>query len=80
MKQKHFILITALTAFSLAFSLPAFAQRGHGGGAGHGASGMASSHGESNGNGSAMNHTDLSHASPSTVLRDRKSTRLNSSH
>ncbi|HKW31769.1 MAG TPA: hypothetical protein VJN92_02110 [Candidatus Acidoferrum sp.] len=69
MKHKHFVLITALTTFSLAFSLPALAQRGHGGGppAGHGPgmenSGAGSAHG-----GEAMNHTDMSHASPSTVL------------
>lgn len=70
MKHKHFVLITALSAFSLAFSLPALAQRGHGGGppAGHGP-GMANSGGpNSNANGNAMNHTDMSHASPSTVL------------
>ena len=71
MKHKHFVLIMAFTTMSLAFSLPALAQRGHGGGApagagmGHGSSGAANSHaGGSNG----MTHTDMSHASPSTVL------------
>lgn len=68
MKHKHFILITALTSMSLAFSLSALAQHGHGGGppAGHGPS-MANSNG-SGPNSNAMNHTDMSHASPSTVL------------
>ena len=73
MKHKHFVLITAMSAFSLAFSLPALAQRGHGGGppagspaAGHGP-GMASSNG-SGPNSNTMGHTDMSHASPSTVL------------
>lgn len=68
MKHKHFVLITAMSAFSLAFSLPALAQRGHGGGppAGHGP-GMANSSGP-NANSNAMGHTDMSHASPSTVL------------
>ena len=66
MKHKHFVLITAMSAFSLAFSLPALAQHGHGGGppAGHGPS-------MSNGNGpnsNSMGHTNMSHASPSTVL------------
>lgn len=66
MKHKQFILITAI---AFAFSSPAFAQRGHGGGppAGHGPSGAAnSSAGGPNAN--AMSHTDMSHASPSTVL------------
>lgn len=68
MKHKHFVLITALTTMSLAFSLPALAQHGHGGGppAGHGP-GMANSSG-SGPNSNAMSHTDMSHASPSTVL------------
>ncbi len=68
MKHKHFVLITAMTAMSLAFSLPALAQHGHGGGppAGHGP-GMANSSG-SGPNSNAMSHTDMSHASPSTVL------------
>lgn len=66
MKHKHFVLITALTSMSLAFSMPALAQHGHGGGAaaGHGA-GMGNS---SSPNSNAMSHTDMSHASPSTVL------------
>lgn len=66
MKHKHFVLITALTTTSLAFSMPALAQRGHGGGppAGHGP-GMANSSGP---NSNAAGHTDMSHASPSTVL------------
>ena len=66
MKHKHFVLITALTSMSLAFSLPALAQRGHGGGppAGHGPGAENSSGPNSN----AMSHTDMSHASPSTVL------------
>jgi hypothetical protein len=70
-KHKHFVLITAMSAFSLVFSLPALAQRGHVGGppagspgAGHGP-GMENSSGH---NSNAMGHTDLSHASPSTVL------------
>ena len=69
MKHKHFVLITALTTMSLAFSLPALAQHGHGGGppAGHGP-GMANSGAGSAHGGDAMNHTDMSHASPSTVL------------
>ncbi|HEY6945039.1 MAG TPA: hypothetical protein VI431_07845, partial [Candidatus Acidoferrum sp.] len=64
MKHKHFVLITAVM---FAFSSPAFAQHGHGGGppAGHGPSGMANSSGP---NSNAMSHTDMSHASPSTVL------------
>ena len=71
MKHKHFVLITALTSMSLAFSMPALAQRGHGGGApagppaGHGP-GSANSSGSGNSN--TMSHTDMSHASPSTVL------------
>lgn len=66
MKHKHFVLITALTSMSLAFSLPALAQHGHGGGppAGHGPGAENSSGPSSN----AMSHTDMSHASPSTVL------------
>lgn len=66
MKHKHFVLITAFTAMSLAFSLPALAQHGHGGGAaaGHGA-GMGNASGP---NSNAMGHTNMSHASPSTVL------------
>lgn len=66
MKHKHFVLITALTTMSLAFSMPALAQRGHGGGPppGHGP-GMGNSSGP---NSNAMSHTDMSHASPSTVL------------
>lgn len=66
MKHKHFVLITALTAMSSAFSMPALAQRGHGGGppAGHGP-GMENSSGR---NSNAVSHTDMSHASPSTVL------------
>lgn len=69
MKHKQFVLITALTTFSLAFTVPAFAQRGHGGGppAGHGPGMGNSSEGSAN-RGDAMNHTDMSHASPSTVL------------
>ena len=67
MKHKHFVLITAVM---FAFSSPAFAQRGHGGGgppAGHGSSGAANPHGsESSAN--AAGHTDMSHASPSTAL------------
>ena len=62
MRHEHFVLITAVM-----FASSAFAQRGHGGGppAGHGP-GMANS---SAGNkGDAMNHTDMSHASPGTVL------------
>lgn len=63
MKHKQFILITAI---AFAFSSPALAQRGHGGGppAGHGP-GMENSSGP---NSNAMSHTDMSHASPSTVL------------
>jgi len=62
-KHKQFILITAI---AFAFSSPALAQRGHGGGppAGHGP-GMENSSGP---NSNAMSHTDMSHASPSTVL------------
>lgn len=64
MKHKHLIVVTALM---FAFSSPAFAQRGHGGGPppGHGPSGMTNS-GASEAN--AMSHTDMSHASPSDVL------------
>ena len=71
MKHKHFVLITAFTTMSLAFSLPALAQRGHGGGPpagagmGHGSSGAAN---PSGGGSNGMSHTDMSHASPSTVL------------
>lgn len=66
MKHKHFVLITALTSMSLAFSMPGLAQHGHGGGppAGHGP-GMENSSGP---NSNAMGHTDMSHASPSAVL------------
>lgn len=67
MKHKHLVLIVALT---FAFSSPALAQRGHGGGspASHVAMGSGnSSHGEGN-SGEATNHMDMSHASPSTVL------------
>lgn len=71
MKHKHFVLITALTTFSLAFSLPALAQHGHGGGppagspaAGHGPSGAAGS----NAGGSNSGAMNMSHASPSIVL------------
>ena len=64
MKHKHFILLTAI---AFAFSSPALAQRGHGGGppAGHGPSGAAN---PSGGGSNGMSHTDMSHASPSTVL------------
>src|SRR5689334_8912756 len=53
---------------TFAFSSPALAQHGHGGGppAGHGPS-MANSTG-SGPNSNAMSHTNMSHASPSTVL------------
>jgi hypothetical protein len=77
-KHKHFVLITALTSMSLAFSLPALAQHGHGGApagppAGHGPSmtnpSAASAH---SGNTNTMTHTDMSHASPSTVLSHNK--------
>ena len=63
MKHKHFILITAV---AFAFSSPALAQHGHGGGppAGHGPSGAASS----NAGGSNSGAMNMSHASPSTVL------------
>lgn len=66
MRHKHFVLITALITMSLAFSMPALAQRGHGGGppAGHGP-GMANSSGP---NANTAGHTDMSHASPGTVL------------
>lgn len=66
MKHKNFVLITALTTMSLAFSMPALAQHGHGGGppAGHGPGAENSSGPNSN----ATGHTDMSHASPSTVL------------
>ena len=68
MKHKHFVLITALSSLSLVFSLTALAQHGHGGGppAGHGP-GMANASG-SGPNSNSMGHTDMSHASPSTVL------------
>ena len=68
MKHKHFVLITAM---AFAFSSPALAQHGHGGGppagAGHGSSGAASSNAGGSNSG-AMSHNDMSHASPSTVL------------
>ena len=69
MKHKHFVLITALITMSFALSSPALAQRGHGGGppAGHGP-GMANSSAGSAHSGAGMNHTDMSHASPGTVL------------
>ena len=71
MKNKHFALITALTTLSLAFSLPALAQHGHGGGppagAGHSPSGAASPNASGASSG-ATSHTNMSHASPSTVL------------
>lgn len=62
-KHKHFVLITAVM---FAFSSPAFAQRGHGGGppASHGP-------GAANPSGAGANttgHTNMSHASPGTVL------------
>ncbi len=68
MKRSTLILITAM---ALGFSVPAFAQRSHpspGGGppAGRGNAG-GSSMSESHENGAAT-HTDMSHASPSTVL------------
>ena len=67
MKHKHLILITAIT---FACSSSAVAQRGHGGGppAGHGPSGTANSNSGAAHNGDAASHTDMSHASPSTVL------------
>jgi hypothetical protein len=72
-QRKNFALLTAI---AFAFSSPAFAQRGHGGGppAGHGASGMASSRGgESNGNSIGhANATDMSHGSPADVLMHNK--------
>ena len=72
MKHKHFVLISALTSISLAFSLPALAQHGHSGApAGHGP-GMANSSAGSANKGDAMSHTDMSHASPSTVLSHNK--------
>ena len=63
MKHKHFILITAVM---FAFSSPALAQRGHGGGppASHGS-------GAANPSGAGANstgHSNMSNASPSTVL------------
>lgn len=66
MKHKHFVLVTAI---AFAFSSPAIAQRGHGGGApaGHGP-GMANSSAGSANKGDALNHTNMSNASPSTVL------------
>lgn len=64
-KHKHFILIAAMT---FAFSSPTLSQRGHGGGPppGHGPSAGDSTGGGPSSN--AMNHTDMSHASPDTVL------------
>ena len=68
MKRSTLILAVAV---SFAFGAPAFAQRSHPSPAG----GMSSGHG--NGSGSSMSeshengaatHTDMSHASPSTVL------------
>lgn len=67
MKHKHFVWLTALT---FAFSLPALAQHGHGGGppAGRGMSGAGNSAAVPANHGESMNHTDMSHASPSDVL------------
>lgn len=64
MKHKHLILVTAIM---FAFSSPALAQRGHGGGppAGHDSSGIANSGGS---NANTTSHTNMSHASPSDVL------------
>ena len=65
MKHKHLVLTVALT---FAFSSPVLAQHGGGPPAGHGAMGAGnSSHGGGN-NSEATNHTDISHASPGTVL------------
>jgi len=68
MKRSTLILAAAI---SLAFSVPAFAQRTHpspGGGPPSGrGNGSGSSMSESHENGAAT-HTDMSHASPSTVL------------
>ncbi len=68
MKRSTLILVTAM---SLGFSAPAFAQRSHpspGGGPPSGrGNGSGSSMSESHENGAAT-HTDMSHASPSTVL------------
>ena len=71
MKHKHFVLITALTSVSLAFALPALAQHGHGGAPAGPPAGHGPGMGSANGNGpspNSMGHTDMSHASPSTVL------------
>ena len=67
MKHKHFVLLTALT---FAFSLPALAQHGHGGGppAGRGMAGAGNSAAAPANHGESMNHTDMSHASPNDVL------------
>jgi hypothetical protein len=64
MKRSTLILVTSLT---LAFSAPAFAQRGHGGGppAGHGP-GMNGAGASSSAHDSGV--TSMSHSSPSAVL------------
>src|SRR5258708_32892936 len=68
MKRSTLILVTAM---SLGFSAPAFAQRSHPSPAGGMSSGQGTGSGssmsESHENGAAT-HTDMSHASPSTVL------------
>jgi hypothetical protein len=66
LKHKHLILLTAIT---FAFTSSTLAQRGHGGPpAGHGPSSNASSNSDAAHNGDATSHTDMSHASPGTVL------------
>ena len=68
MKQKHLVLLTALT---FALSAPVLAQRGHPGGGppmSHGASGAANSGAGAGNNASGTSHMDMSHASPSEVL------------
>lgn len=70
MRNKHLVLFVAMT---FAGTSPALAQRAHPGGgppAGHGASSDSMSGGASANRGNAMdmNHTDMSHASPSEVL------------
>jgi hypothetical protein len=73
--KRSTLIVAAATA--LVFSVPAFAQRSHPGPGGppSGAGGASSEHGTGSGSGMSgsheagtTGHTDMSHASPSTVL------------
>ena len=68
MKRSTLILVTSI---SLAFSVPAFAQRSHPGGgppAGHGPGENSAVGGSHGADATAASHGDMAHSSPSDVL------------